>query len=229
MSLYQDFIQLLFPSYCAGCDRVLVKGESGLCISCQTNLPRLQQHDFRENRLEKKFWGRADIRSATAFLNMSGKSLVRRIIHDLKYNNNKNVGITLGKMFGSELAKSRDMSTFDFIIPVPLHQKKQFQRGYNQCDYIAAGMSEAMNIPVCKNHLIRIRYNISQTKNTKYKRWENVEGIFTVINEQDLENKSILLVDDIITTGSTIEACAVELNKVKGLSLSIAAIAIPEK
>lgn len=223
-----DFFLLLFPDYCAGCTRLLVKGESAICFSCQASLPRLNQHDYRDNKLERKFWGRTDVLMATAFLKMSKKNIVRKIIHDLKYHDNKSVGVALGKLLGIELSKSNDMNQFDFIIPVPLHPKKLFQRGYNQCDCIAEGLSESMNIPVCNNQLIRAQFNKSQTRKSRYKRWENVEGIFAVKDQQYLANKSVLLVDDIITTGSTIEACATELNKIDGLKLSVAAIAISE-
>jgi len=228
MSLLNDFAQLLFPSYCAGCEQNLVKGETGICISCQFKLPRTNYTDYRENKLEKKLWGRADIQFATAFLQMSKSGMVHKLIHELKYHDNKSVGIHLGKLFGASLVKSETMNNFDFIITVPLHPKKLFKRGYNQCDCIADGISETMNIEVCKNQLVRLHHNTSQTKESRYNRWKNVEGIFAVKNPSVLENKHVLLIDDVITTGATIEACAHELNKVNGLKLSVGAIAMAE-
>lgn len=228
MSLLNDFTQLLFPSYCAGCERLLVKGEVGICISCQFRLPRLNYNDHRGNKLEKKLWGRADIYTATAFLQMSKSGMVHNLIHELKYHDNKNVGIHLGKLFGASLLKSESMNHFDFIIPVPLHPKKLFKRGYNQCDCIAEGMCDVMNIETNESQLLRLHHNTSQTKKSRYKRWENVDGIFALKDESSLENKHVLLIDDVITTGATIEACAHVLNKIKGLKLSVGAIAIPE-
>lgn len=228
MLYLRDFAKLLFPTYCSGCRTILVEGEVGICLKCQVNLPRLHLHDFRGNILEKKFWGRADIQMATAFLKMTKKSVVRRMIHELKYHDNKNTGVVLGKLFGTELLKSRDMRHFDYIIPVPLHPKKHFLRGYNQCDYIAQGLSEIMNIPMMPNNLIRTHHNDSQTRKSNYERWENVEGIFSVKRIEDLSHRKILLIDDIITTGSTIESCASALRKIPELKLSIAALAIAD-
>ncbi len=228
MTIIEDFVKLFFPTYCAGCDAVLLKNETGICLSCQTCLPRILQHDYRDNKLEKKFWGRADIQTATAFLNMSKEGIVRRIIHDLKYHGNKNAGLVLGNLFGAELCKSSSMNQFDYLMPVPLHPKRLLERGYNQCDCIVEGMSQSMEIPISKNHLVRSKYNLSQTKNGKYNRWENVEGIFSVQRANELEGCHVLLIDDIITTGSTIEACAAELTKIKDLKLSVASIAMTE-
>lgn len=228
MLYLHNLFQLLFPSYCAGCAQPLVHGESAICIACQYSLPKLHHLDYRDNKLEQKFWGRAEVQTATAFLKMTKKSRVRKMIHELKYHNNKSIGISLGRLFGRDLLLSKDMHQFDYILPVPLHPKKLFQRGYNQCDCIAEGLSHSMHIPICHHNLVRIRYNKSQTKKTRYKRWENVDGIFAVNHPDELQGKSILLIDDIITTGSTIEACAHELNKIKGLSLSVGALAMSE-
>ncbi len=228
MSILNDFAQLLFPAYCAGCDCLLTKSEKGICLRCQCSLPKLHSHDYRDGKIEKKFWGRADVQMATAFLRMTKRNKARKIIHELKYHDNKNAGIALGKLFGLDLKKSNDMNAFDFIIPVPLHPKKLFKRGYNQCDYIAEGMSATLNVDINKLCLVRAINNSSQTRQSRYKRWENVEGIFTIKNPEILEHKNILLVDDVITTGSTIEACAATLNRVHGLKLSVGAIAIAE-
>lgn len=226
MGYLKDLAQLLFPSYCAACEQLLIKDESGLCLKCQVNLPLLNISDKRGNKIEMKFWGRADVQMATALLRMTKHGQVNKIIHELKYHDNRSVGHQLGKLFGISLNKSHSMKEFDYIIPVPLHPKKLAKRGYNQCDCIADGIGEAMNIPTMKNHLIRVQYNDSQTRKSRYKRWENVEGIFQVAHSEHLENKKILLIDDVITTGSTIEACAVELNKIAGLQLSIGGIAM---
>lgn len=227
MSYVRDFFSLIFPDYCAGCDRLLIKDEDALCIKCQALLPRTHIHDQRDNKLERVFWGRAELVSATAFLKMPKVGTVHNMIHDLKYHDNKSIGHRLGALFGNELKQSQRMSDFDVVVPVPLHPKKLAIRGYNQCDCICEGLSEAMNIPVSKDNLVRTVFNPTQTRKSRYSRWENVESIFKVKFPSDFAGKRLLLVDDVITTGSTIEACAQVLRQVTDLKLSVGALAIP--
>jgi ComF family protein len=219
---------LLFPAYCAGCNNLLAHGEKGLCLRCTASLPKLHQYDYSDNRVERKFWGRADVEMATAFLRMTKHSIVRKLIHELKYHNNRDVGVTIGRLFGVELSRAWKDNSFDFILPVPLHPKRLFERGYNQCDCLAQGLSESMEVPVSNHLLVRTKYNQSQTRQDRVMRWHNVDGIFDLDNATDLQNKRVLLVDDVITTGATIEACAAVLNRIQGLKLSIAAIALAE-
>lgn len=227
MSYISDFARLFFPSYCAACSRGLVKGEESICFYCQMRLPRVTTHDERGNRLERLFWGRADIQAATAFLKMPRNGMVHNLIHELKYRENKNVGVRLGKLFGQELMRSESMSKFDVILPVPLHPKRLHIRGYNQCDCIAEGLETTLKAEVMYHNLCRIKYNPSQTRMARYDRWKNVETIFSIGNPSALEGKSVLLVDDVITTGSTIEACASVLTAISGLKLYVASIAVP--
>lgn len=184
-------------------------------------------HDEQGNKLERLFWGRTDIQSATAFLKMPREGTVHKLIHELKYKENKNVGIRLGKLFGTELHASQRMNQFDFIIPVPLHPKKMYLRGYNQCDCIAEGITATLGSELMTDNLCRITFTQSQTRKSRYERWKNVETIFGVRNPSQLEGKRILLIDDVITTGSTIEACSNVLNKIQGLKLSVASLAMP--
>jgi ComF family protein len=227
MSYLGDFASLFFPVYCTACGQTLIIGEESLCLKCQVALPRTYMHDDRGNRLEKLFWGRVDIRAATAFLKMPRQGVVHHLIHELKYHDNKNIGIRLGKLFGLELKSSQTMNEFDAIIPVPLHQQKLYTRGYNQCDCIAEGLEQVLGIPTIRDNLVRIKYNDSQTRMGRYQRWENVETIFNVREPQSLKDLRILLVDDVITTGSTIESCANALNLIPGLKLSVASLALP--
>jgi ComF family protein len=219
---------LLFPAYCAGCNKLLAHGEEGLCLKCCHSLPKLHQYQHRDNRVERKFWGRADVQMATAFLRMTKHSMVRKLIHELKYHNNRDVGVTMGRLFGVELRAAWKDHPFDFILPVPLHPKRLFERGYNQCDCLAQGLSESMETPVSNHLLVRTKYNETQTHHGRLLRWHNVEGIFDLDNATDLQHKHVLLVDDVITTGATIEACAAVLNRITGLKLSVAAIALAE-
>ncbi len=223
----EGFISLFFPVSCEGCGRQLVTHEDTLCIGCQTQLPRARIHDEKDNRIERLFWGRADILSGTSFLKMPKKGVVHHLIYELKYNNNEAVGTKLGKLLGHELKASERMKNFDVIMPVPLHPKKLAMRGYNQCDSIAEGLNQVLEVELSKDNLVRVKYNNSQTKRKRYERWENVEFIFDVKNPELLKGKHVLLVDDVITTGSTIEACANALSKIEGLQLSIASLAMP--
>ncbi len=227
LSYIDGFVSLFFPLCCEGCGRQLVTHEEILCLGCQMTLPLARIHEDKDNKIEQLFWGRADILSATSFLKMAKKGVVHHLIHELKYNNNQAVGAKLGKLLGHELKRSERMCQFDIVAPVPLHPKKYAIRGYNQCDSIAEGLSVVLQAELSKGNLVRVKYNVSQTKKKRYDRWENVEDIFDVINPELFENKTVLLIDDVITTGSTIEACANKLNKIPGLQLSVASLAMP--
>jgi ComF family protein len=227
MSYLTDFADLFFPAYCAACDRALVKGEESICFYCQARLPRMTSHDERGNALERLFWGRSNIFSATAFLKMPRHGMVHQLIHELKYEGNKSVGVRLGKLFGHDLKNSTTMNEFDFILPVPLHPKRLYTRGYNQCDCIVEGLEHTLETPALLHNLVRVKYNESQTRMARYERWKNVETIFQVNQPELLEGKKVLLIDDVITTGSTIEACANILCAIPGLRLSVAALATP--
>lgn len=190
-------------------------------------LPRALIHQLRENKLERLFWGRADVSMATAFLRMSRKGLTHRLVHELKYEGNKEIGQLLGTLFGQELKKIDEWKSVDLIIPVPLHPKKEQLRGYNQSYEIASGVSESMDVPTTKTALTRKHYTDSQTKKSRVERWQNVSEIFD-INENELNTSNhILLVDDVITTGATIESCVLALTNNKKIRVSVAALAMP--
>lgn len=227
MNIVSDFSNLLYPAYCSGCGHALLKYEKAICSTCQTHLPRSGFHDSENNPVEQLFWGRVPLHSATAFLRMARKGPVHRMIHELKYRQNPETGVFLGKLFGLELKASTRMNQFHFILPVPLHPEKEYRRGYNQCEKIAEGLSNSLQVPMLTNALRRTEYTESQTRKSRYERWENVGQLFAVSSEKKLNNKHILLVDDVITTGATIEACAQQLVAIDGLQLSIAALAFP--
>jgi len=201
--------------------------EKAVCMHCLTHLPRLQMHDERDNAVEKLFWGRIDLEAATAFLSMPRNGISHRLIHRLKYHGDQEVGERLGALFAHELLASERMKGIDVIVPVPLHPKKLHLRGYNQCDCIARGMSETLSAEVSLNNLTRTHFSASQTRRGRISRWSNVKDIFWVREPEKLEGKRILLIDDVITTGATIEACANALQKVKRVQLSVAALALP--
>ena len=227
MSYATDFGTLFFPRYCSSCNRNLMHYEKAVCMHCLTHLPRLHMHDEHDNPIEKLFWGRIDVEAATAFLSMPRNGISHRLIHRLKYHNDQEVGERLGALFAQELLESARLKEIDVILPVPLHPKKLHVRGYNQCDCIARGMAETLGVEVSNNNLTRTHFNSSQTRRGRISRWSNVKDNFWLRDPEKLENKKILLVDDVITTGATIEACAAALGKVKGIQLYVAALAVP--
>ena len=223
--LSQDFLSVIFPDLCAACGNRRYRNEKNICLSCLANLPLTHFHKDLENPVNKIFWGRVNIEFASAFLFFSVKGIVQHMIHQLKYKGNKDIGIYLGCLYGNVLKKEALFNRIDFIVPVPLHPDKLRKRGYNQSEMIALGLSQSMKKPVDTASFGRSVYTESQTKKGRYKRWENVDSIFKLTNESAFEGKHILLVDDVITTGATIEACAQEILKVKGARVTVVALA----
>ena len=183
-------------------------------------------HD--ENPVSRIFWGRVNIKAATSFLFFSKMGRVQSLIHQLKYKRQKEVGLLIGKLFGDDLLNSPYYTDIDFIIPVPLHPKKLKTRGYNQSLMIANGLQESMGIEVFTG-LQRKAHSSTQTRKSRYERWENVKDIFEIKEHKRLESKSVLLVDDVLTTGATLEACAQVLLDISGLQISIATLAYAHK
>lgn len=213
---------MLFPKTCCGCGNSLYSGENQLCLFCIANLPKTNLHNLRNNKIEKKFWGRLDIKAGTAFLYFHKRNNVQRLIHALKYNNNQEVGRILGTLFGRDLRQS-EFANSDCVLPVPLHPSKLELRGYNQCVSIATGISSALGIPVDTESVSRIIANPSQTRKSRYERWKNVENIFSAA--VTLSGKKVLLIDDVITTGSTLEACGHAILKTGARELRVATLA----
>lgn len=226
-SIFQNFLSLIYPNCCACCGRDLFYSEESICMLCEANLPKTKFHDIEDNPVEKTLYGRFQYHAATAFLYFSKKGIVHRLLHELKYNDNMEVGLKVGKLFGDSLLKSKRFSSFDYLIPVPLHPKKERKRGYNQALKIAEGLNEAFQTTIAKNILKRTIFSPTQTKKNRWQRWENVSSIFDINDTKKLENKKILLIDDVITTGATIEACCQALSKIKGIEIYIACLAIP--
>lgn len=177
------------------------------------------------NPVAQIFWGRVPIFSAAAFYGFNKGGKVQRIIHQLKYKGNQAIGVTVGKLYGYELKESEHFNTVNTIIPVPLHPKRQRKRGYNQSDCFAEGLSESMKVEADCKTLFRAAESETQTKKSRFSRWQNVETIFQLRDMTALQGKHILLVDDVITTGATFEACAQTLLQVPDIKISIAAIA----
>ncbi len=189
-------------------------------------IPRTNYHNESDNPVEQLFWGRCRIEKAAALSFYNRESRIRNLIHNLKYNGIREVGYELGKIYGVQLKNSGFTTDIDIIIPVPLHPAKERIRGFNQSDIISQGISDSTGIPVDRITLIRKNLSSTQTKKTRYERWTNVEGIFYVKNATVIRDKHILLVDDVITTGSTVESCVTELLKTEGVKVSVIALAV---
>lgn len=203
----------------------MVRNEEIICTNCLYHLPRTNFHLRNDNPVAKTFWGRVPLENATAYYYFGKGSKFRKLIHKLKYNGNKEIGVFLGRHFASELLKTNYLSGIQKIVPVPLHPSKERKRGYNQSYYIALGMAEATNIPLDAKTLKRIAASETQTRKGRFERWQNVGEIFSLAKSHDFENQHILLVDDVITTGATLEACAHTILSVKGARVSVAALA----
>ena len=202
-----DFFRLFFPAVCAACGRNLVKKEHHICTHCLYYLPRTRYHFERDNPVSQLFWGRVNIENATSFFFFHKKSKYQNLIHNIKYRGQKDTGKEMGRIFGYELKESPLFYDIDAITFVPLHKKKEKARGFNQSEWIALGMAESLNKRVYRL-LDRQKYSSTQTRKGRYDRWKNVEDIFQLKAGFSLHNKHILLVDDVVTTGSTLEACA---------------------
>jgi ComF family protein len=220
-----EFVNLLFPNRCRACERNLLKGEELLCTFCRYKLPKTNYHKLQDNPVVKHFWGRTNVSNATAYLYFHKGDRVQQLVHLLKYKGDKEIGILLGHMFGSELFENETYNCVDFLVPVPLHKSRQYSRGYNQSEMIATGLHDAMKIPVLNNLLLRERATETQTKKRRYNRYENMKEVFTIKNPELYKGRHFLLVDDVITTGSTLVACAEKLLKIEDAKVSIAALA----
>jgi ComF family protein len=223
--MLKDFFALIYPKICVACGKSLFKNEECICTYCHYHLPKTNFHLQNDNPIEKVFWGRINIHAASSFYSFGKGGKVQHLIHELKYKGQKNIGVTLGKLYGFDLKQSERFNTVDTIIPVPLHANKQRKRGYNQSEFFAQGLSESMSVATDFKTLYRGHESQTQTKKSRFGRWKNVESIFQLNNPEVLKNKHILLVDDVITTGATLEACAQTLLQVPDVKVSVATIA----
>ena len=224
-SMLNDFLSLIFPKVCYACGKSLLKSEDCICTFCLYELPKTNFHLYNDNHVVKLFWGRTNIYSASSLYSFSKGSKVQHLIHQLKYRGEKEIGITLGKQYGNELKNAPLFSSANMVIPVPLHPKKLKKRGYNQSETFAQGIAESMQIENGSKFLIRTHASETQTRKSRFARWENIEEIFQVVSPEKILGKHILLVDDVVTTGSTLEACANKILEVTDTKVSVATIA----
>ena len=228
MSLIQDFIDLLIPRLCPACGNALIQSERIMCMHCMYDLPRLRFSDYRNNAVARLFWGRVWLDYATSCFHFQKGSRYQGLIHGLKYGGRTDIGREMGRIMGGELRDS-PMAETDLILPVPLHPRRLRQRGYNQCDYIAEGLSGTLGIPWDNGLLSRVSSSSSQTAKSRPERWESLDKAFQVRDPWMNDGKHILLIDDVVTTGSTLEACADEILGSGSTRVSIATLAYTGK
>jgi len=216
---------LFYPHNCIGCGSDVIDKENFLCLECVNDLPHTNFAMHANNPLEKKFWGRISLTSAMSEFYFSKESIVQNMIYELKYRRNKKAGFYFGNLMGKSLLNSNRFDV-DILIPLPLFEGKERMRGYNQSEILCNGISGVINKPVIRNNVIRKVFTETQTKKHRIERWKNVKDIFFVTDPKSLEGKHILLVDDVITTGATLDACGSEILKIKNVKLSVAALAL---
>jgi len=223
--MLKAFVNLLFPKVCFACGLAIQGKLEHICLSCRSDLTRANFQPNKENLIEQIFWGRLELERANSHLKFEKKSKVQHLLHALKYQGKKELGKTLGELAALEIKDTRFFEDIDLIIPVPIHKIKQQKRGYNQSHLIADGISSIVNIPIDLKSIIKKENTSSQTKKSRFKRFENVTNTFNIKNENTLSNKHLLVVDDVVTTGSTIEALGSQLKKIEGVRLSLLTIA----
>jgi ComF family protein len=229
MSMLNDFIELFFPEVCECCGNLLYRNEHTLCTRCRMHLPRTNFHLHPDNPVAAIFWGRVNFQYATSFLYFARAGRVQHLMHRFKYKGRRDIGLLLGGLFARELRRSENFSNIDMIIPVPLHWSKQKKRGYNQSEVISYAMAPLLNAHLVTEVLYRNSATETQTKKSRSLRAENVKGKFSIQYPEKIRGKHLLLIDDIITTGATIEACAQTLLTVDQVKVSIASLAYAGK
>lgn len=222
----QSLTQLVYPNLCIICNECLVQGETCICHECLAGMPRTNYHRQPDNEMERRFWGKAPIEAATAFYFFTKGSPYQHLLHALKYKDNKLIGEVLGRYAAADWLDSDRFRSFDMVVPVPLHPKKFALRGYNQSECIAKGIVQVLETHIDTQHLVRTQQNTTQTRKTVYERFTNTEGIFSVVDTEVFANKHLLVVDDVMTTGSTLEACIQALTKCPGTKVSVFTLAL---
>lgn len=222
--LKEAILHLLFPHVCEGCGTDVIDTKHFLCLKCHASLPKTDFHLYPNNPIEKMFWGRLPLTHATAQYYFSKDSAMQHLMHGLKYKGNKDLGIYLGQLMGHALNNSNRFRYVDALIPLPLFPLKERKRGYNQATVLCEGIAEVLAKPILNNVVTRTTHTDSQTKKNRIQRWQNMEGRFELINKELVKGKHVLLVDDVITTGATLEACGAELLQAENIQLSIATL-----
>lgn len=223
--LKEAFLHLFFPQVCPGCHSDLVSQEQLICRECMQSLPFTGFEAIRDNPVEKLFWGRSVVQHASSIFYFIPDTPLQHIIHHIKYKNNPALATYMGSIMGTKLKLLHSMKKIDLMIPMPLHPKKEYERGYNQASLLCEGIHEVVDIPWRNDVLIRQFHTSTQTRKSRIERWENVSDVFALCETSVIEDKHVLLVDDVITTGASMDACAAILLEKKAASVSICSLA----
>ena len=225
-SWFSHVVDLFYPNLCLICGESLHEGEEQLCLHCFNNMPRTNYHLQCDNPVEKRFWGKVPVERASSYFFFQKGSGFQKLIHELKYKGNKELGVIIGRYAAADLLQSDAFSSIDILVPVPLHPKKEAKRGYNQSNLICKGLSAILVKPVVADNLLRKLDSATQTRKGVYERYENTSGIFAVKRVEEFAGKHLLLVDDVLTTGSTLEACIQALQTVENVKVSVFTLAV---
>ena len=225
----ESVLHIVFPHICDGCGSDLLNIESRLCIRCLASLPETNFEQHNANPVEKLFWGRVPITNAAAGFYFTKESLMQHLMHQFKYKGNKELGLQLGRLMGNAIKSSNRFNFINALIPLPLFPTKEKKRGYNQATILCDGIAEILDVPVLTNIITRPQHTETQTKKGRIERWKNIEGKFQLVSPQAIQQKHLLLIDDVVTTGATLESCANELLSAGNVNLSIATLCVASR
>ncbi|UTW64270.1 ComF family protein [bacterium SCSIO 12741] len=224
--MLKEIISLFFPHLCVGCEEPINDIKQQICLKCRFQIPLTEFDRFSDNPVEKLLWGKAPVKAATSYFYFKKDSSLQKAIHSLKYEGNQRMGLELGQWMGEGLKDSPRFPTPDFLIPVPLHRKKEKTRGYNQSELLAQGINQVTHVPIHTGNLIRSVHTTSQTQKGHYERFENMSTSFQVEHPDKLQGKKVWLIDDVITTGSTLAECATALGSVQNIEIFAVTVAV---
>lgn len=223
--IQKNLLNVLFPVFCNGCSNLLLKNENVICTKCIHNLPFTHHHNIKETEIDKTFYGLVPFEFGASMLYFTKKGISQNLIHNLKYRNRQEIGTFLGNLYANELANLETFKEIDYIIPVPLHKKRFHERGYNQVTTFCKAIEKNLSIPMLDDVLVKTQYLKSVTDKSKEGRLVHNKNVFSIENQDKIEGKHILIIDDVFTTGATIEACAKEILKIKNTKISILTMA----
>jgi ComF family protein len=224
-NITNDFLHLFFPHNCEGCGTDVLQHDQLLCAACKEKLPQTGYCITPHNPVEKVFYGRLPLQAAAAAWHFTKASLLQHLVFQLKYRNNPAIGVYLGRLLGHELMHAPAFNTIQALVPMPLHPKKQHVRGYNQAQAICQGITAVWHKPIVTTAIVRASFTDTQTHHNRLERWENMKNVFQLQQPGLIQGKHVLLVDDVITTGASIEACGNVLLQATDSLLSVAALA----
>lgn len=224
----ESLLHLLFPHVCVGCGRDTLDSSAELCMRCVAAMPETNFEKHLDNPAEKIFWGRLPLEAASAQFYFTKESLMQHLMHQFKYKGNKELGLQLGRIIGDQLLNSGRFQP-DALVPLPLFPAKERKRGYNQAAVLCEGMAAVMKVPVLYHAVARPQHTETQTKKGRIERWQNMEGKFVIKDAASIRHKQLLLVDDVVTTGATLEACGAVLLQEENVKLSLVCLCIASK